>query len=84
LQLGPLQPLLYIFSLPHSLPLILIHALLVLLGREWGRGWGGGVRVGRGGAGRGGGLSSLVTCSDPEYLNFTDPAQPRRAKKYIY
>jgi len=35
--------------------------------------------------GRGGGyLSLFMTGSDPERVNFTNPAQPRRVKIYIY
>ena len=36
--------------------------------------WGGG----------GGYLSLFMTGSDPERVNFTNPAQPRRVKIYIY
>jgi hypothetical protein len=60
--------LLYIFSLPHSLPIILIHALLLLLL-----------------LGRGRGVGPLVAHDlQPKNCIYTDPAQPRRTKKYVY
>jgi hypothetical protein len=43
-----------------------------------------GAGAGRGAGRRPGGISSLMTCSDPKKVIYTDSTQPGRIKKYIY